>query len=469
MSNLTGILRSRATYRVLLALNALAALAIMWATRNTLFGDHGNYLALAEGILQGRYSPVWHLEGFHPDTLRTPGFPLYIATLLALFGTWKAIMPWQAVLYALSIHCMFVVMDRNGERYVQRNLFLLLLLPLVNVPWYITQLAPEIPALAAISAIALVEGRRHLSIAAAVALGLLYGFLFQCKPVTLFLPFAMAGVAWWYQRGAFPVAARALALGVFLLTLLPYGLWNRAHHGAFSVTPLEGGGGVMHMGYWSGLIPGHKERHYWGNFTARELVPFAAPGDVAANVAAFEAEWGEVHAALEPHLSEADRAMIAARGTHLWGTFSSGYTLARERELKRRTIERIRENPGYYLRYKLYSAVRLWVVGLDPDEFRTAPMGGRMRMLFPTLLTLALFLLTLVLVPLALLRGRLRGAAVWPVLLPLVYFGIIHLPFVIQTRYTISVRMLQLALLAMACWSLWERRPPAAGRQAATP
>lgn len=453
MRRLQQLLAQRWTRPVLWALHLLVIALMMWATRNETFGDHGSYLSLAEGILHGEYSHYWFLDIPIPDTYRTPGFPLYIAAVISLFGSWKAVIPIHLLLYVLSLNLMLRIVARFDPRPIVGNLALLLLLPLVNVPYYITQLSPEIPTLAAITAALFVLVRKErLSLMDAVALGLLYGFIFQCRPVYLLLPPCIALVGWWAKRSAFDRSGQLIALSLFAITLLPYGLWNKHNHDVFQLTPLEGGGGVVHMGIWSGLIPGYQEHRYWTNFAGDEILSFTPADSIQKNIAAYEADWDEVMRGSTPFAAAQDSMMLRsyAKGEAHVATYNTRYTLERERLLKEHAVALALDRPGYALAYKTWSALRLWVIGVQRGKFMEASAVGKLTQLYPTLVTLGILLLAITFVPLAYRRKQLSLQGTYPLLLHLLYFGIIHVPFVIQVRYTTPVRPAMVALVALA-------------------
>ena len=110
------------------------------------------------------------------------------------------------------------------------------------------------------------------------------------------------------------------------------------------------------------------------------------------------------------------------------------------------------------------SAVRLWVIGIQVTDFREASFLGKMQMLYASITTGIIFTLMMIIVPLAFWRKRLRLAEIWPLALLVGYTWLIHVPFTIQSRYTICVRFTMMALVALAIASLWSKaadpRPP---------
>ncbi|MBZ0205162.1 MAG: glycosyltransferase family 39 protein [Flavobacteriales bacterium] len=451
------LLGSRRVFISLLILNVVVTLFVMWASRTIILSDTWSYLGLAEGILNGRYSMWWQLGEGYPDTFRTPGYPLFIAAILWLFGNWHAVLVVQFILYGLGLWLALRTIDLLGGDRATRSLFLLLLLPLVNVPFYIVQLYAEIPVLAAIGlAVYLAVRHRNWNWKVAIAIGLLLGFVFQCRPVFLLFPLAYVTLSWVIDRGASNVRHQLLMLVVFALTVVPFGIWNKVNHGVFKVTPLQGAGSYMHLGYWSGKMPGYTDRFYLRNFNAEEVIHFTPPDSIPANIREYEQEWSNIKARIDPLLTSKDTAMWDGRPRvhHAEPTYNTAYTIMRDKLLLEKAVEHYWSDPWYTLAFKSYSAVRLWVIGIQLGEYQSAGFMGKMKMLYATISTGVLFLLFIVLVPLAYLRRVLSFRSTWLILLYLAYSTFIHLPFTIQSRYTVPVRLLMLILIALAITGL---------------
>ncbi|MBL7964077.1 MAG: hypothetical protein JNM31_09565 [Flavobacteriales bacterium] len=457
---ITHTLTSEHLTRWLFGANMVVAALLCVGLRDTLSGDHPNYIALAEGLLNGRYSSFWFEPAYLPETFRTPGYPLYLSLFIGLTGGWRAVVVVQWFLYALCIGSALRVIERLGQGPLAKNIFLVLLLPSINLPYYAAMVLPELPALTALMLILAADPAWHKrSWLSALAIGLLYGFLFQCRPVYLLLPFARVALGWWLERPGFAWRWHGGMLLTYAASLLPFTLWNHAHHGVWKATPLEGGGGIFQIGYWSGLMPHHQEFRLWGNKTGDELIRFTPAEKVPAHIAAFEHEWDRIDSACAPYLTARDSAIYREHGRSgwVWNTFSTAYTLEREKWLWRSTLEQMKANPGYTLAWKAYSAVRLWVTGVQVTAFRQASLMGKLQQLYPFLLTLGQFLLAVWLIPWAALRvpGWWRSCA--PLLLVVLYGWAIYIPFAIQSRYTIPVRMALFILLACAVVE-WMRR-----------
>lgn len=456
------ILDHRRTTFVLVGVNVLVSCAIIWASRHTVLSDTWSYLGLAEGILHGEFSMWWPLDMDYPDTFRTPGYPLFIAVCITLFGSWKSTLVVQFLLYWIALYLTLEVVKRFDPGRVAGNLVLLLLIPMINVPYYIGQLYTEIPVLAAIACTLLIITRPGLrKWYDPLVLGLLFGFIYQCKPIFLLFPVGYVVLSFWFDRSRKELRANGIMLAVFGATVLPYALWNWSNHGVFKATPLEGAGSYMHIGYWAGKIPGYTDRFYLQNFMGDEVVRFTPEDSIPSHIREYEREWGEFKAQLDPLFTAKDSAMLAARPNMphpVEGTYSTAYTLARERLLFQSTMEHYRKDPLYVLAYKSYSAVRLWVIGIQREDFKRASLMGRLQMIYATASTAAVFLLGILLLPWAYRKGVLTLRTSWPLVAYLLYFGVLHVPFTIQARYTTSVRFVLLILLAVAIHGLWTGR-----------
>ena len=459
---LLGSLREERTGRWLLLCNAIVTLLVTWSSMEYVLPDAWSYIALANGILHGEYSMWWHLEAAYPDTVRMPGFPLVIAGAMYLFGTWIAMIAVNLILYGLSLYWIRVIILRLNGGVLVWNLFLLILLPMVYVPFYIGQVYTEIPVLATIClALFLTTAPGVMGWKRAMILGLLFGCAFQFKPVLLLLPVGHAAINLWHGPSARVMLVQAVMLSTFALTLVPFAHWNKHNHDVYSITPLEGGAGVMHFGWWAGKLPGYTEKVYWNNFAGDELVRFVKDEDLSGNIRAFEAEWEEVNAQVLPLLTTHDSVLLSDTVRTEYPallSLNARFTLERERLLKERTFRHAWADPLYTLVYKAYSAGRFWVIGVQRKEFLNSGVGSRFRMLYATGSTFAVFVATVLLLPLAFRRGWLRWADHLHLVYYLVYFGLLHLPFAIQARYTVPVRLVMFALLAFALAGLLERQ-----------
>jgi len=480
-------LSGRLLFWALLLLNAVMTLAVAVITFHDISGDHFTYLGYTEGLQHGWYTYWSFLPEYLPDTFRNPGYPLFLYLLKLLGGGASTMRLVQVGLYVATIALAIRIAakcEAATTSYLVRNLFLLLLLPNVQLAYMSAVIYPEILVaflLAAYCTVALLwplgSWKRTL------VLALLAGLVFQTRPVFLFFPLVQIGLDFLRSRSR-PAAfwpQSIVFLALFALTLLPYSLWNYKHHGVFKPTPLEGGGGVMQIGFWALRMPGYQEQRYWHNTMGDEVIEFADKKDVPGYIKAFNQEWDSIDAQSMPYLTARDRrydplmqkyrGMVTPDQGHLMPTYSAAYTIAREKALMQANWANIKREPGYYLKTRLYTLVRLWVTGIQLPAWRAAATPvAKLKVLYPTIVSGVTFVLGLISVGWALVQWRrLReiAPAWWLSVLLVVYFGVLHLPFAIQARYTVPVRPWLLLAVALSVATWLGRRKPVTGEQLA--
>lgn len=465
-------LASARLFWVLVGLNLLVTLAVVGAAFQTVSGDQYTYLGYADGLLHGRYSYWYFFPDYIPDTFRNPGYPLFLFLLKAVGLGTTGMKLVQVALYGASLLLLLKMLGRCEVRrsWLVRNLFLLLLLPNVQLAYFAAVIFPEVLVgflVIAYGAVALLlpvgSWKRTLGLA------LLAGVIFQTRPVFLFFPLIQVVLDLWQARrsAAFSWAQAVVMVGLFGATMVPYSLWNYQHNGVFKPTSLEGGAGVMQIGFWALRMPGYHEHRYWGNVMGEEIIPFTEASAIPAHIAAFNQEWDSIEAQCRPLLTAKDKHYVPIMRRdypNLFPTYNAAYTARREHLLMQANLANIRREPGYYLKTRLYTLVRLWVTGVQVPAWQaaTSPLA-KAKVLYPAVVSAATFLLALVSIGWGLLRRRpSEWPAAWWLALALVgYFGVMHLPFAIQARYTVPVRPWLLAGIALAVAAWLTRRPEA--------
>jgi hypothetical protein len=467
MGRLANFLGAQRTHRLLLLLNLLVGVAVFWLFRDTISGDQATYLGLAEGMRHGQYSYWYFLDDYIPDTFRTPGYPLFLWTMQLL---WNDIF-FVKVVQLLMYWCAVLLVDRSlaarhaPDRLVQ-NVFLLLCLPNIQVVYYAALIFPEtlmvfLVALSVYVEASVPDGRRWKS----PVLGSVWGLVSLTRPVFLLYPLVRlvgdALIGWGGPRSGV-LKKYALVLLCYGLVLAPYGWWNAHHHGVFSVTPLEGGGGVVHTGFWHFRLPDYTEHRYWGNhFSEEPCFPLDAQ-ERTRYIALYNQEWDQIDAACDGQLTAHDRVLLAEMAKHpaLFPTYNTAYTLTRERMLKTLWLDHVRAEPWYYFKTRLYTAVRLFVTAPRQEDLRTGTAWSVLRGLYPTVVTFCTFIVGGFVLGLALVRKRETMWAYYPVLLLIGYYWMIHLPMSIQARYTVPIHLPFLMMLAVAVGCRTSRATP---------
>jgi len=452
MSKLTGVLRHRRATLLLVLLHGLVGLGIFLIAARTPFPDAQGYWHMGQSLLQGKFSS-WHfLSKYYPETLRTPGYPAFLAIWQLLGASMWVVKAIQLVLYFVALYLMTRTLAKISADRLYVNLFLLVALPNIQIVYYAGYISAEMLAIAcmALCVYLLFLPRTKIN---ALWLGLAFFALFITKPSFLLLPFGLAVLMVLQKRSAF--AFSAIFVAVFVVLLLPFGLWNKANHGTFKLTSLEGGAGAAHMGYWQLKLPnGYQEKFYWNNSVGYDIT---RPGLFTqqqhnAFVQTYEAEWRSLLDSISPLVTVQDSVYLdSMQYLHptVFKLYNSQYTQAREAGLWQLTTQHIKANPGYFALSRLYHLGRSYVTGINYKDLQAASGPGIIKVVYPFAVTFVCILLGL-LVSLAYWLPAKRVLPNKLLLLAMaLYAGLIHVPFVIQARYTVPVHFIVLLLVAL--------------------
>ncbi len=454
-ARVVGWLDRERAVQALLALNVLLALGAFVLLRGNLSIDHHSYWNLAMGLLQGKYSMWYFLDPYPADTMRTPGFPLFVA-LASLGGRSLTTAQLAQLMLHVASLCLALRLVRKlaGDAPIARVIFLLLVIPNAQLLHYLPAILPETLMVFLVTLYLTLELEdpadnlwRHAGI------GLLLGVCALVRPVAVLVPFARFAFVRRPDHRRARFLGAAISVLVTLLCMLPYGVWNAQVHHKFSIMPIEGSSPNREMGFWQHRLPDQPTHRFWrDNWMGNEVVYFIDPADLPRNIAEYHAQWDRIDAAAEPFLSERDRARLPVMRAkpELFLTFEAPYTFARSQAIEKELAARIREAPGYYLTTRLYSAVRLWVTGVNRARFAKPGLVPKVVALYPTIASGVSFGLGLPFAAWAIARRRAARVSTLPFwLLGFVYWGA-HVPMSIQSRYTVPLHVGALVLVATA-------------------
>jgi hypothetical protein len=117
--------------------------------------------------------------------------------------------------------------------------------------------------------------------------------------------------------------------------------------------------------------------------------------------------------------------------------------------MKEYLIKDIKANPGYYIKTRIYTLARLWFTGINKQELAKASFAGKLKLLYPFLVTFTFIFCGLLFILFSLFRKWISLKIFWPFLLIIAYYGVMHIPFGVQARYTVPVHIFILLLLAV--------------------
>ena len=200
--------------------------------------DAIGYHQLAVNTLAGRGFSLNTEAPFRHDSIRTPGYPLFLSAIYLITG----IQPRAAILVQCAIDAFTAVMAGWLAWQLTRRRPALILAGLCyatdTVAWrYSAELYVEVVQGAALIGLGcLIVGNTFLTkrpILHAIALGLASGILVLIKPNLLPLPLIVAAYALWRMRAWRPVLALLLSSA---LVLLPWCIRNQLVFGRFTVS-----------------------------------------------------------------------------------------------------------------------------------------------------------------------------------------------------------------------------------------
>lgn len=304
----------------------LAYRALLGSDPEPVKNDQVQYLALARGLLdRGEFTRAVHGEPFVPESLRYPGYPVFVALVCRTVGC-DHVADTQAVLLAIMV-VLVVRFARPllGARGALVSGALVALNPAFGY-FAALRLSDTLAALLLVTASAtMVTLVERPSLVRASACGLLLGALAMTRPFFLPLPLLLVLLAFFardrWRSLAVPALVLLAAFGFATLPMVAYSISNFGR-------PLTGGSGVqLWQGYFQGL--------------SRD------------NLDAFEREQVDLGVeSIDREASLTDRPAQAYAFAAL------------DEELRRRAIDLIRHDPFGWIRRGVIRSIELW--GGDP-------------------------------------------------------------------------------------------------------
>lgn len=450
-------------------LNALVAGAVFVSSSTAPFPDGGSYIQMAKGLLVGRFSSWYFFPEYIPETLRMVGYPFFLSVFLRFCDADFPVKFVQLGMHFAAIHVALRIIAHRISGNIAQLIFLALAAINIQVPYYAGQIATETATgffLILYCYMMMVPPQTAIN---GALTGLLAAVVFQLRPGYLYLPFGVAIASIVFPgilkgRRTFIVAK----LAIFICLLIPYGLWNKKHHGVFKVTSLAGAASGPHMAYWSFLLPRDYDANFiWGKITIpNELFMFSlyrlSDSERARNAVLFEAEKEAIYSAVAPLESDAERKRIRLMERlhpDVFVLHNTAYTLAREKLQAQLLLRHVADNPGSYLVARTITFARLWFTGINLTRLKSATsIQGKFREILPCLITFPFIFMGFIFATYCLVFGILdRREWAVPYLIA-VYAASSHAAFPISARYTVPIHLLLLMLVAVAALRLLSAR-----------
>lgn len=450
---LNKLLTSKHTFILLILINVIVSIVVFFISSNIEFPDGKGYWLMGESILNGKFSSWYHLEKYYPETLRTPGYPMFLAFCQLLTTSQFVVKIVQLIIYFLSIYLCTLIIKKINQNRVVVNIFLLLLIPNVQVVYYTGYLSAEILSIFLNILVVYLIITRKKSTYTALLLALSCYASFIVRPAFLIFPFLIFIYFIFEDKKNFKFSSYFIAL--YLTLLIPYGIWNKINHGVFKITSIEGGAGVAHMGFWQlKLQDGYTEKYYWGNNTSYDYTKpaFYTITEQKRNTLFFEKEGYDLLNDISIYETKEDSLFLQLmkKAPDVLPLHNSEYTLAREKKLWEITKNNIMEEPIYYIKSRIYHFFRYYVTGINYRDLQNATnLLQKTKVIYPFVVTFLFIFCGLIYLTISMLRKKNRFPFIHLFVLMSLYYGVIHLPFVIQARYTIPIHLLIIMGLAL--------------------
>lgn len=450
--------KTKKTFYVLCFINIIVSLVIFKISSANAFPDEKGYWIMGKSILDGKFSSWYTLSKYYPETLRTPGYPLFLAFCQLFSNSTIFVKIFQLLFYFASIFLCTLILKINHSTYLLRNLFLLILIPNIQIVFYAGCVSSEIlTTFFLVLTTYLFLLKRSLSNAVFIALTCYAMFIL--RPAFLLFPSIFILYFIIIEKKNFKYYF--LFTSTYLVLLIPFGIWNKVNHGIFKITPIEGGGGVAHLGFWQLKLPdGYTEKFYWGNSTSHDYTQpkLYSINEQNQNAKLFEAEWTVLSSELKKYESAEDSVYLDYMRKNNPGIFllhNSKYTLARESALWKLTRQNIINDPLYYLESRIYHFARVYVTGINIKNLeKSTSLLNKIKNIYPFIVTLIFIFLGMLFITICLLFKKVKFDKSFVYILSMWYCGIIHLLFVIQSRYTIPVHLIVLTILSLTIFQI---------------
>ena len=420
-----------------------------WNTRA--WPDQVGYRRLAEVLATtGKFTKAPDAPQFSPEVIRTPVYPLFVATIYKVAGTGQVpVALAQTALFAAICVLVYTIARRvAGERVAIVAATATALFP--PIPYFGALVMTEVwtTFLFTLSIWMAIRALETKSLASFAALGIVLALTGLSRPVFFLFPFALAAVG----LVIFPLAgvkngpslrAWATLCAAAMVTLLPWFAYNYVTLGRFTISPAGGVGRGLWEGQWQAT---------WSGSLQKELTNVAeATDDRAVLDERIRAIAAREHTSAAPMLEY----------VHQWQDIRLIWTapedpferitarIKADREYQRVAIENLKREPILHIAKRLARGLGVLWIGQIP--FRYSEIDS-VPPLVRQLCYAIQALLLLVACAGAVVLFR-RGFAVQSLILatPIVYITVVHFWLLKEARQSLPV---QPVLLILATFGL---------------
>lgn len=415
------------------------------------WSDQGGYQQLGAAMARsGEFTRYPESAAFIPEVIRTPGYPAFVAVIYRLFG--ERTLPvaiaqaWVFVLICVMVY--FITRRIAGERAATLAAVMTALFP--PLPYYGALVLTEVWTTFVLMLAMLIclravqQGRLRQFMLA----GLLFSATTIVRPAFILLPFGLAiamPILVRSERNLKRAGHWAMLAVVAGLTMAPWFTYNYVYLGRFTLSPAGGIGRGLWEGSWQGRWAGrtHNDLTHIAEVTPDrdaldiEVRRIAATAGIAPDgMLEYVHEWQEIRTIWESPTDPMERARAR---------------VVADQEYFRSALAHIRSDlPGWIWRRATRGTFILWASDIP---IRYTDINDAPPIVIRVIWSLQVVLLVIAAYGIIVLVRRRRYAEAALIALTLLYVTGVHLPLLCETRQSLPVKPLVLALAAVAITS----------------
>lgn len=445
---------------ILLLLNFFVSLVIFTISSQGMSGDHADYIRLSDSLINaGIFSSFYEFENYYANTVRTPGYPLFISGIRIINDNLIFVKLIQLALYFVSLILFLKIIQSLSQKRLVHYLFLTSTAICIQLPYYAGLILSETISIFMISLIFyIIFFKLDYKISGILSLGLILGLLSLTRPVFFLLPFLIS----FFYLFQVKSLQRILLLNLtFFILLSPWVVWNIQNHEKATPLTIQGGPIPAHTSFWMNKLPYNYRlpKSIYAPVIYPDLLdPYYYIFDDdkrQSNLHQFLAELDDIDKAVEHILSDQEKIDVERMDNTegIFNSYPSEYTILKEQEYSKKLIQNIMNEPLYFFNTRIYTFYRLLVTGINPDIFSdnsNISSINKVQRIFSTLITFFILFIPFLITIFFYLKHVFKVRYEMHIAMFFIAYSFaVYLPFPPQSRYLIPVHLIIILINVM--------------------
>ena len=438
-------------FLILVFLNLLVSVLIFMMASGRSAGDELDYINLAKSIISGEFSSFAGLENQYPNNIRTPGYPIFLASILQLSPSILVVKISQLILHFISLGLWVAIFIEL--KFLKRSLYFFLCLTGVSIQlsYYSAMVMPETLAIFLMSLLVFLVFLKNYNLFYRVtAIAFALALLTLIKPINIFLPLLFLPLI--YCKKSMGLRLLALSILVFSITLSPWIIWNIKNHNVASPMSAQGSPILLYTSFWTSKLPNNFKlpKSMYAPTTYDDIFNpyyylFTEEEKEQAKVQ-FLKEIEEIHLIANKSLSLSEKRDIAAMDSvdGIFTTYPSDYVQDRDALFMKYFTKRVMNEPLYYIGTRIYTFPRLFFSGINPNTIlgSNIPISTKLQALIIFIVPFFLAFITFISCSLFVIKNFKKMKTEFLIIYLIIFYTtFIHMPFPVQSRYSIPIHL----------------------------